>query len=87
MRSNCKLVLSDVIALLATAGAAYAQDAKRGEKLYEERVACHSKDRGAHGVGPSLHGVIGRKAAELAIFSVDFEAVVRDDENIPASGT
>jgi cytochrome c len=54
--------------LLAAAATAHAQDAKRGEKLYEECVACHSKDRGAHGIGPALHGVIGRKAAELADF-------------------
>jgi len=63
-----KLLLSSAIALLAVTGAAQAQDAKRGEKLYEECVACHSKDRGAHGIGPALHGVIGRKAAELADF-------------------
>lgn len=55
-------------ALVAAATAAHTQDAKRGEKLYEECVACHSKDRGAHGVGPALHGVIGRKAAVLDDF-------------------
>jgi cytochrome c len=54
--------------LLAASAASHAQDAARGEKLYEECVACHSKDRGAHGVGPALHGVIGRKAAELTDF-------------------
>ena len=55
-------------ALLAAAATAHAQDAKRGEKLYEECIACHSTERGTHGIGPALHGVIGRKAAELADF-------------------
>jgi cytochrome c len=63
-----KLWLSSAIALLAAAGAAQAQDAKHGEKLYEECVACHSKERGAHGVGPALHGMFGRKAGEPADF-------------------
>jgi cytochrome c len=58
------LVLS---ALLAAAGSAHADgDAARGKKLYEECAACHSLERGAHGVGPGLQGVFERKAGELA---------------------
>ncbi len=55
--------------LIAGAGDALAQaDAKRGERLYEECRACHALEPGAHGVGPSLAGVIGRKAAALDTF-------------------
>jgi cytochrome c2 len=56
-----------IAAAISTAtGAARADgDAARGEKKYEECVACHSVDRGVNGVGPSLHGVFDRKAAEL----------------------
>ncbi len=44
-------------------------DAQRGKKLYEECVACHAPERGAAaGVGPSLFGVIGRKAGDTADF-------------------
>ena len=58
----------------ATAGLAWADgdaahaegDAARGEKLYADCVACHPIERGAHGIGPSLHDIIGRKAGEVA---------------------
>jgi cytochrome c len=43
---------------------AHAQDAARGQKLYEECAACHSIKSGESGVGPSLSGVVGKKAGE-----------------------
>ena len=47
--------------------AAYADgDAARGEKKFEECASCHIIAEGQNGVGPSLHGVFGRKAGELA---------------------
>ena len=46
---------------------AYADgDAARGKKLFEECAACHSLERGVHGVGPGLNGVFDRKAGDLA---------------------
>jgi cytochrome c len=51
------------------AGAARAQaDARHGEKLFEECRACHSGERGVNGVGPSLYGLFGRRAASLEDF-------------------
>jgi cytochrome c len=41
-------------------------DAGRGQKFYEECIACHSLERGVHGIGPSLHGVFNRRAGELS---------------------
>jgi len=55
-------------AALLAAGAARAQDAKHGEKLFEECRACHSVERGVNGVGPSLFGVFGRRAGSLEDF-------------------
>jgi cytochrome c len=49
-------------ALTLPLGAAHAQDAARGEKLYAECAACHPLEPGVHGVGPTLHDIIGRKA-------------------------
>jgi cytochrome c len=49
-------------ALLCSTGALAQADAARGEKLFEECAACHTLARNAEGVGPSLHGVFGRKA-------------------------
>jgi cytochrome c2 len=43
-------------------------DAARGEKRFEECAACHSVERGSNGIGPSLHGVLGRKAGAIPEF-------------------
>ena len=53
---------------LLVAGAAQAQDAKRGEKVFEECRACHAADGAANEVGPGLRGVFGRKAGEREDF-------------------
>ena len=54
------------MALLSAAGGARADgDAARGEKKFEDCAACHTLERGENSVGPSLHGVFGRKAGEL----------------------
>ena len=54
-------------AFAAVTGAAWADgDAMRGEKKFEECAACHKLERTDDGLGPSLHGLFGRKAASLA---------------------
>jgi cytochrome c len=63
------LVVLTAVATLATAGVALADgDAARGEKKFEECAACHKIAPGEDNVGPSLHGVFGRKAGTLADF-------------------
>jgi cytochrome c len=58
-----------VAALLLAAGAARADgDATRGEKRFEECATCHTLQQGVNNVGPSLFGVIGRKAGQIADF-------------------
>ena len=58
-----------VVLAMANAGVTVAQDATRGQKLFDECAACHSADRAAKDtVGPSLYGVVGRKAGEGAEF-------------------
>ena len=54
-----------VMLAIVNAGAAFAQDAKRGQKLFDECAACHAPERGAtNTVGPALHGFMGRKAGD-----------------------
>jgi len=56
-------------ATLAAAGMARAAgDAARGENKFEECAACHKIAPGEDNVGPSLHGVFGRKAGTLTDF-------------------
>ena len=63
------LVVLTAAAYLAAAGMARADgDAARGEKKFEECAACHKIAPGEDNVGPSLHGVFGRKAGTLADF-------------------
>lgn len=51
----------------APAAAVAADDAKPA--AYAQCAACHSVEPGKHGIGPSLHGVYGTKAGEIAGFA------------------
>jgi cytochrome c len=48
---------------MATHSAMAAEDPVKGKALFENCAACHSLDAGQNGVGPSLHGLLGRKTA------------------------
>jgi cytochrome c len=52
---------------LSAAGPAFAAgDAAAGKILFQQKCAiCHSVDAGVNKIGPSLHGVVGRKAGSL----------------------
>jgi cytochrome c len=51
----------------AAAGAQPAGDAARGQRLFLQCQACHSLQGAASGtIGPTLNGVVGRKAAAIA---------------------
>lgn len=51
------------VALVATVGAAAAQDAAAGEKVFAKCKICHQIGEGAKNmVGPVLNGVVGRHA-------------------------
>lgn len=41
-------------------------DAAKGRTLFNQCRACHSDVAGTNGIGPSLHGVIGRAAGSVA---------------------
>ena len=56
------------VALVFAVGEVQAQDAKRGEKVFEECRACHAADGAGNEVGPGLRGVFGRKAGEREDF-------------------
>jgi cytochrome c len=61
-RASARLILA--VTTLALAGAAAAQDARKGADVYQDRCSqCHVLN--GVGQGPSLVGVVGRKAAAL----------------------
>jgi cytochrome c len=66
---NVKLLSFSVAgaALLASVGAAAAQDAAAGEKVFSKCKICHQIGEGAKNmVGPVLNGVVGRPAGAYA---------------------
>ena len=63
-----KLLLATAL-LLGTAAAARAQDAAAGQRIFNQCRACHTVDGGGrNGVGPSLHGIVGRRAGAVENF-------------------
>ena len=56
-------------ALTIASGPAMAGNAAKGEHLFKRRCAvCHSAKKGKNKVGPSLFGVVGRKAGAVPKF-------------------
>lgn len=46
--------------------ASYTGDAKKGEADFITCKTCHAIEAGVNKIGPSLHGIVGRKAGEIA---------------------
>jgi cytochrome c2 len=59
------LIGSVGLVLLMAASAQAAGDPKMGEQLFNKCKACHSLQAGKNGIGPSLHGLFGRKAGTV----------------------
>ena len=62
-----RVVLSIAVVVAGAPGLAQAQDATAGKAVFAQCTACHSVD-GSNGVGPSVQGIVGRKAGSLAGF-------------------
>jgi cytochrome c2 len=60
-------VLAVSVAMLASA--ASAQDMAAGKSSFAKCKACHSLEEGKNVIGPSLHGLFGRKAGTAPKFN------------------
>jgi cytochrome c len=56
---------------LGAPAASYAQsagDAAKGKKIFARCAACHALEAGTNKIGPSLHGIMGRKSGSVEGF-------------------
>ena len=77
-----RTVLTVAIALGALQSfPAAAQDAAAGQRVFNQCRVCHViEDNGRNGVGPNLHGIVGRKAASLSSYSYSSAMKAKGDE-------
>src|SRR5690242_19962164 len=62
--------LTALLTIAAGTGAARADgDANAGKEVFKKCAVCHSTVEGQNKVGPSLHGVVGRKAGSVPNYS------------------
>ena len=69
-RRGWPVVVSGCAILIATISVAFVRgaDVERGKIAFEQCAACHSLDGSGKDDGPTLKGVIGRKAGSLEDF-------------------
>ena len=66
-----KVLMSMFVAggvFMAGSASAAEGDPAAGKKVFNQCMACHSVIKDKHSLGPSLHGVIGRKAGTATGF-------------------
>jgi cytochrome c len=76
MMAHKALIGSFGLALVTTASAQAAGDPKKGELVFNQCKACHSLEAGKNGVGPTLHGLFGRKAGSIPDY--DYSAAMKN---------
>ena len=63
------MTISMVIATIFFAGSAIASgDAAKGKKVFKKCIACHALKEGKNKTGPSLAGIVGKKAGTVSGF-------------------
>ena len=67
---GCWVVVSGCAMLIVTISTAFVRgaDVEKGKVAFEQCAACHSLDGSGNDDGPTLKGVIGRKAGSLEDF-------------------
>jgi cytochrome c len=87
-----KIILAAIASAVLFAAPAFAEgDAAKGEKVFAKCKACHDVEKGVNKVGPTLKGLVGRKAASVpdykyseAMIAKGAEGVVWDEATLTA---
>jgi cytochrome c len=78
-----KLILAALASAMLFAGPALAEgDAAKGEKVFAKCKACHENEKGVNKVGPTLKGVVGRKAASVEGFKYSEAMLAKGTEGV-----
>ena len=62
MKKHFSKVIVSIIMCLVALSTVNAADLKKGKKVFNKCKACHLLVENKHRIGPSLHGIYGRKA-------------------------
>lgn len=76
------VVTTLVSALLFAVPAIADGDAAAGEKVFAKCKACHENEKGVNKLGPTLKGVVGRKAASEAGFKYSEAMMAKGAEGL-----
>jgi cytochrome c len=69
-RVGLKVLSAAAFIAIGFAASAHADgDAAKGKKVFAKCMACHTLEAGKNKVGPSLHGIIGRKSGSVEGFT------------------
>jgi cytochrome c len=60
-----KTLICSILVVVMAVSAQAAGDAKRGELIFNQCRPCHSLEEGKNGIGPTLHGLLDRKAGTV----------------------
>lgn len=78
-----KTMFAAIALLTAYASPALADDdAAKGEKVYLKCKTCHDIEKGVNKVGPTLKGIVGRKAAAIADYKYSDPMMAKAAEGI-----
>ena len=82
-------IILAAVGLLGLSTASYAEDVEMGAKVFKKCMACHTAEDTTNKIGPSLKGVVGRKAASVegykysdAMLAKGAEGVIWDEATL-----
>jgi cytochrome c len=75
-------VLAALAAAIVVTPALAEGEAAKGEKVFAKCRACHENDKGVNKVGPTLKGIVGRKAASLADYKYSEAMLAKAAEGV-----